>query len=55
MDHKAIGILLIIGASILFFHSIRERRQKQASFFSSFFRGGVSVVLFVLGLMLLSR
>jgi hypothetical protein len=54
MDHKAIGILLVIGAGILFFHSVREQRQRQGSFFSSFFMGGVSVVLLVLGLALLS-
>ena len=54
MDHKAIGILLVIGATILFFHSVRERRQKQVSFVGGFLLGGVSVVLLVLGLTLLS-
>lgn len=54
MDHKAIGILLVIGAVILFFTSIREQRQGRAGFFTSFFLGAVSVILLVLGLMLLS-
>ena len=32
MDQKAIGILLVIGAVILFANSVRERRQGHASF-----------------------
>lgn len=55
MDAKAVGILLIIGAVILFFTSIREQRQGRAGFFAGFFLGGVSVVLLVVGFMLLSR
>lgn len=54
MDHKAIGILLIIGALILFFNSVRERRQGHASFASGFIMGGVSVILLIVGLTLLS-
>ncbi len=54
MDQKAIGILLIIGAGILFFTSVREQRRGQASFFTSFVLGGVSMVLLVVGFMLLS-
>ncbi|HSR55197.1 MAG TPA: hypothetical protein VLN73_03075 [Alphaproteobacteria bacterium] len=54
MDHKAIGILLVIGAGILFFTSIREQRQGRAGFAAGFVLGGVSVVLLVIGLMLLS-
>lgn len=55
MDGKAVGILLIIGAVILFFTSVRERRHGQAGFFTSFALGGVSVVLLAFGLMLLSK
>lgn len=54
MDNKAIGVMLIIGALILFFNSVRERRQGQASFASGFFMGGVSVILLIVGLTLLS-
>ncbi len=54
MDRKAIGVMLVIGAAVLFFNSVRDRRQGQASFFSGFFMGGVSVVLLVVGLALLS-
>ena len=54
MDQKAIGVLLIIGAVILFFNSVRERRQGQGSFASGFLMGGVSVVLLIVGLSLLS-
>jgi hypothetical protein len=55
MDGKAVGILLIIGAVILFFTSVRERRQARAGFFTSFAMGAVSMVLLVMGFMLLSR
>ena len=55
MDGKAVGILLIIGAVILFFTSVREQRQGRAGFFTGFALGGISVVLLVFGLMLLSR
>ncbi len=55
MDGKAVGILLIIGAVILFFTSVREQRQGRASFFTGFALGGISVVLLVMGLMLLSK
>ncbi|MDX1485073.1 MAG: hypothetical protein R3229_11375 [Alphaproteobacteria bacterium] len=54
MDRKAIGILLVIGAAILFFHSVREQRLGHASFLTGFILGGVSVVLLIIGLMLLS-
>lgn len=54
MDQKAIGILLVIGAVILFANSVRERRQGNAGFASSFIMGGVSAALLVLGLALLS-
>jgi len=55
MDHKAVGILLIIGAAILFFTSIREKKLGRAGFLTGFVLGTVSVVLFIVGLMLLSR
>ena len=55
MDAKAVGILLIIGAVILFFTSVREQRQGRAGFVTGFLLGGASVVLFFIGLMLLSR
>ncbi len=54
MDEKAIGILLIIAAAIMFFHSAREQRQGQASFTSGVIMGGASVILLFLGFMLLS-
>jgi uncharacterized membrane protein YfcA len=54
MDQKAIGIMLVIGAAILFANSVRERRQGHISFSSGFIMGGVSVVLLVVGLALLS-
>lgn len=54
MDNKAIGVMLIIGALILFFNSVRERRQGHASFASGFIMGGVSVILLIVGLTLLS-
>ena len=54
MDRKAVGVMLVIGAGVLFFTSVRERRQGRASFFSGFLMGGVSIVLLVVGLTLLS-
>ncbi len=55
MDNKAIGIMLIIGAVILFFKSNREQRHGRASFFSSFVLGGISIILLVGGFMLMSQ
>ena len=55
MDNKAIGILLIIGAVILFFKSNRGQRQGRTSFFSSFILGGISIILLVFGFMLMSQ
>ena len=55
MEGKAVGILLVIGAVILFFSSVREQRQGRAGFITGFALGGVSVVLLIIGLMLLSR
>ncbi len=54
MDRKAIGALLIVGAGILFFTSVREQKLGRAGFFTSFVLGGVSVALLVVGFMLLS-
>ena len=54
MDHKAIGILLVIGAGILFFLSIRGQKQGQVGFIGGFLLGAVSVVLLVVGFTLIS-